>query len=77
MERRCGETDYTRGTIIVGSTAYLMQYLFDQKGNLIPEDNIPDQITTSNDFYTVSFEFEKNRVVRIRICDARFSFSRT
>ena len=77
VEKRCGETDYTRGTIIVGSTAYLMQYLFDQEGNLIPEDNIPDQITTSNDFYTVSFEFEKNRVVRMRICDARFSFSRT
>lgn len=76
IERLCGTTDFSRGTIIVGSTAHLVQYLFDGEGTLFSQATVPDKITTSDEYYIVSFESEKNRVIRIRICDVRYSYER-
>lgn len=77
VEKICGATEYSLGTVVVGSTSHLTQYLFDQEGNLISSKEMPEQITSSNEYYVVSFEFEENKVVRIRLCDAQFSYKRS
>lgn len=77
VEDVCGYTEFSRGTVVVGSTAHLTQYIFDSDGNPMTTETMPERITSSDDFYVVSFEFESNRVARIRVCDALFSYKRS